>query len=102
MSYLHSLVAAVTLLAVATTALSAAAQSQPQPGSSGQQPSTVRIGNGVTIGVPSSVIIEGRTSDQWNIPRSGSSANNPTSSTCLPADNLIPYARDSVTGAVCH
>jgi hypothetical protein len=100
MSYLHSLVAAITLLAVGTTALSAAAQ--PQPGSDGQQPPTVRIGNGVTIGVPSSVIIEGRTSDQWNIPRSGSSSDNPRSSTCLPADNLIPYARDSVTGAICH
>jgi hypothetical protein len=119
MSILRPLASVIVLLSVCTAALPAAAQFYPRKGGYGQ-PSSVIIGDRVQIGVPSSVIVEGR--GYYNQPYSlypqtdyrsspsvifypsqpyyfpQSSCSNSVIGSPIP----LPYARDSVTGAICH
>ncbi len=124
MSILHSGTMAITLLTVITTALPAIAQFSPQAGGFygqtgiyGQTPdsSSVVIGGSVQIGTPSSVIIQGRsqggyypyypTSPVIVIQQPSQPVYYPQSyctTSVIGSPIPSPYARDSVTGAICR
>jgi hypothetical protein len=124
MSILRSGTMAIALLTALTAALPATAQFSPQAGGSygqagiyGQTPSSssVVIGGGVQIGTPSSVIIQGRnqggyypyypTSPVIVIQQPSQPVYYPQSyctTSVIGSPIPTPYARDSVTGAVCR
>jgi hypothetical protein len=110
MSMLRLLASAITLLTVCSAAMPATAQFYPRARGNGHHPSVI-LGDRVQIGVPSSVIIEGR--GYYLYPRQNSQTiivqPQPSyypQSTCttsvIGSPIPTPYARDSVTGAICH
>jgi hypothetical protein len=125
MSILRSSITAITLLTAAiATAMPAAAQFSPQAGGYygqagiyGQAPaaSSVVIGGNVRIGTPSSLIIQGRNYGGYYpypqaspviiIQQPAVPAYYPQSyctTSVMGSPIPTPYARDSVTGAVCR
>jgi hypothetical protein len=108
MSMPHSCTLAITLLTLTAIALPATAQYNPLSGIN-QQPSSsnVIIGNGVQVGTPSSVIINGQGYSQPQViirPQTSADpqqVDNCTSS-LVGSPVPLPYARNSVTGTNCH
>jgi hypothetical protein len=110
MSILRPLASSISLLTVVcATALSAAAQFHPQAGGNGHLSSRVILGDRVQIGNPHAVIIEGR--GYYNQTNSRIIIIQPQpyyypQSTCttsvIGSPIPTPYARDSVTGAICR
>jgi hypothetical protein len=111
MSILRPCALAVTLLTLTASALPATAQHYPQAGGY-QRPksSNVIIGNGVQVGAPSSVIINGQGDNQYpqtqviiiQQPAYYPQQVNNCTTTVVGSPVPLPYARDSVTGAVCR
>jgi hypothetical protein len=119
MSILRSGTAAIALLAAATAALPAVAQFSPQAGGFygqagiyGQTPATsnVIIGGNVQIGTPSSLIIQGRNQGVYYpqvspviiIQQPAYYPQSYCTTSVIGSSIPSPYARDSVTGAVCR
>jgi hypothetical protein len=111
MSTLRPCALAFTLLTLAATTLPATAQYYPQAGEYQRpQSSNVIIGNGVQVGTPSSVIINGQ--GYYRYPQTQviiiqqpayypQQVNNCTTA-IVGSPVPLPYARDSVTGAICR
>jgi hypothetical protein len=119
MSILRPSTITMALLAAITAALPATAQFSPQAGGSygqagiyGQTPgsSSVVIGGGVQIGTPSSVIVQGRslggyypqTSPVIVIQQPVYYPQSYCTTSVIGSPIPSPYARDSVTGAICR